>query len=156
MLVTNTLKLTLSIDRDLPLSMQIEKFDRQAERISYFSKYSLVLDDIDREWEEVYLNYCDRDSLLELGMSPQAGMLTSINLVQISKWDVGNLPLVPEHRVLGLPVFDLKLWAKKQYLEIEDAVKLLIINRSAVIILDKTRTADRASISEWLSMLDNN
>ncbi|PSB56383.1 hypothetical protein [Chamaesiphon polymorphus] len=150
MFVTNTLKLNLYIDRDIPLSLQVERFDRQADRIGYFSKYSLVLDDIDRECEEIYLNYCDRDSLLELGMSTQTGMLTSINLVQISKWDVGNLPLVPDRTVLGLPVFDIKLWVKKQYIEIEGAVKLLIVERSVVIILDETRTADRASINEKL------
>ena len=105
----------------------------------------------DGELTVIYFRYVSDYSLLEFGVSPSDGTLTSIKLVQVPAVSVGESPIPPSLVEDGLPVFDVSLWGGKKFLDIERSVEILLDSNSVFLLVDGTRKVNKSSQSQGIS-----
>lgn len=105
----------------------------------------------DDELTAIYFRYVSDYSLLELGVSPNDGTLTSIKLVQVPAVSVGEFPTPPSHVEDGLPVFDVSLWGGKRFLDIDQSVEIFLNPTSVFLLVDGTRKVNKTSQSQGIS-----
>lgn len=103
-----------------------------------------------REYEVnlFYFRYISDYSLLELGVSPNDGVLTSIKLVMVPRISTGEWPVIPTARDNGLPVFDIGIFKMKTLFDINKPIKLFLEGNSCLISINAENAADNVSQTE--------
>jgi hypothetical protein len=95
------------------------------------------------EQNEIYLRFVSDYSLLELGLSTRDGVLTSLKLVQVNGLSGMEIPSLPTIVEEGLPLFDVAQWKGNRLVDINCPVELVLSGSSALIVIDKSRKADK-------------
>lgn len=102
----------------------------------------------DGELSAIYFRYVSDYSLLEFGVSPCDGTLTSIKLVQVPAVSTGELPILPSPVEDGLPVFDVSLWRGKRFFDVNRSVQIFLNPTSVFLLVDPTREVNKSSQSQ--------
>lgn len=105
----------------------------------------------DDELTAIYFRYVSDYSLLELGVSPSDGTLSSIKLVQVPTVSVGDSPIPPSLVEEGLPVFDVSLWRGNRFLDIDRSVEIFLNPTSVFLLVDPTRKVNKSSQGQGIS-----
>jgi hypothetical protein len=105
----------------------------------------------DSELTAIYLRYVSDYSVLELGVSPSDGMLSSIKLVQVPTVSASEFPLASSLVEDGLPEFDVSLWDGKRFLDIDRSVEIFLNPTSVFLLVDPTRKVNKSSQSQGIS-----
>jgi hypothetical protein len=105
----------------------------------------------DSEPTALYFRCVSDYSLLEVGVFPRDGTLTSIKLVQVPAISTGEFPIPSSPVEDGLPVFDVSLWGGKRFLDIDRSVEIFLNSNSVFLLVDPKRKVNKSSQSQGIS-----